>query len=312
MLVVLLKSIIQISKKKMNRSALNLFFILLIGSVSAFIEFENNVEYEFRFKSKLNLSPSFLEGQSANATLLVRKFGTDGSSLVVRIKDSQAVGKGITSESQSNIEGVFGIKRNANGAITHIISKSRKAKEILTKKNIAGMLTNDFSFFNNYMRNHKSRSNRHHVELSIGWCDANITARTDPASGLSSILAQSEKRECDVNPLVLKGGQYLLQGTTKQIGEIKEDSSIGMIVLFDTKTKKMLEVSKFTFLNLVVFGLDVQARHNMILEYVGEHPLSSETYFQEPYVSLKFCFRSMTFVNFIFIFSVPVLNNRTG
>ncbi|XP_037044189.1 uncharacterized protein LOC119080074 [Bradysia coprophila] len=266
-----------------NSQFLYLAVALLVSSVTAFVPFENGMEYEFRFKSKLNLEPSFLTGQSGNATLIVRKFGTDGSSLVVRIKDSEVIGKNVDSETKGHVEGIFGVKRDVSGAITHIISKSNSAKEVLTKKNIVSMLSDDFSFFDNYVRSTASRKKRERVDLSIGWCNCDISAETDDDSGLTNVLAQTEIRNCDVNPLIIKAGQYLLQGTTKTIARIEEDSNIGMSIMFDTKTKQMLEVNKFTFLNLVIMGIEVQARHNMILEYVGEHPVTSETDFGKPY-----------------------------
>lgn len=263
-----------------------LFLTLVLTSVTAFVPFENGMEYEFRFKSKLNLEPSFLTGQSVNATLLVRKFGTDGSSLVVRVKDSEASGKNVDSETKPNLEGVFGVKRNARGEITHIISKTNSAKEVLVKKNIVSMLSDDFSFFKNYVKNAASRKNKERVGLSIGPCDCDISAETDDESGLTNVLAQAETRNCEVDSLIIKAGQYLLQGTTKTIARIEGDSNVGMSVMFDSKTKQMLEVNKFTFLNMAIIGLDVQARHNMILEYVGARPATSETNLEKPYVSV--------------------------
>lgn len=271
-----------------NPGFIYLAVVALVASVTAFVPFENGVEYEFRFKSKLNLEPKFLTGQSVNATLLVRQFGTDGSSLVVCIKDSEAEGKNVGDHTKGVVEGVFGVKRADNGTITHIISKSDSAREVLTKKNIVSMLLDDFSFFDNYVNNPASRKNAEQIGLSLGWCDSDISAETDDESGLISVLAQTVIRKCNVNQLILKAGQYLLQGTTKEIGRMEGDSNIGMSVMYDAKTKQMLEVNKFTFLNLVVVGMDVQARHNMILEYVGKHPVTSETDFEPPFVS-EFC-----------------------
>ncbi|KAJ6644151.1 hypothetical protein Bhyg_09117 [Pseudolycoriella hygida] len=261
--------------------------VLLLGSVTAFVPFEDGMQYEFRFKSKLNLSPIFLTGQSVNATLLVRNFGTDGSSLVVRIKDSEAEGKNVNSETKGVVEGVFGVKRNRTGTITHIISKSNSAKEVLTKKNIVGMLSDDFSFFDNYVRHASSRKRQQRVELSLGPCDSDISAEIDENNGLINVLAQSQLGKCDVNQLTMKVGQLLLQGTTKPIARTGDDSNIGMSVMYDIKTKQMLEVNKFTFLNLEVLGIEVQARHNMILEYVGKHPVTSETNFGTPYFAFS-------------------------
>lgn len=265
-------------------SVFNIFVIL--GLSVAFVQFEDNVEYEFFFKSKLQLWPEILgEGQLVNATLIARNFGNDGSSLVVRIKDSLASGKNVESDSTSNIEGVFGIKRNDKGEITHIISKSTRAKGVLTKQNIVAMLANDFTFFYDYMKNSNGRPSHQRLPLSVGWCDTDITASTDPTSGLTKLLAQAVKSKCNMDDHVLKAGQYLLHGTTKPIGRVEEDSNFGMSVMFNTTTGRILQVSKFTFLNLEVVGIQVQARHNMLLNYVGERPISTETAFKKPYVS---------------------------
>lgn len=264
-------------------AVLNIFLVL--GSCLAFVEFKDGVEYEFFFKSHLELSPEILDGgQLATATLIARKFGTDGTSLVIRIKDSLASGKNVE-ESTLNMEGIFGIKRNERGEITHMISKSTRAKGVLTKQNIVTMLVNDFSFFYNYMRNETARPTEQRLPLAVGWCDAEISATNDPSSGLTKLLAQAEKSKCDMDPHVLKAGQYLLHGTTKPIGTTKDNSNFGMSVMFNSTTGRIVQVAKFTFLNLEVVGIKVQARHNMLLNYVGERPISEETTFNKPYVS---------------------------
>ncbi len=263
-----------------------LFNIIVgIGLCTAFVKFEDDVEYKFSFKSKLEVSPEILGGgQLANATLIARKFGTDGTSLVIRIKDSSISGK-FDSEAKTNIEGIFGIVRNNRGEITHIISKSTYGKELLTKQNIVTMLANDFSFFYNYMSNSNSRPVKQRLPLSVGWCDTDITGTTDPVSELTEILAQSAKSKCDMDAHVLKAGQYLLHGTTNELGTAEDDSNFGMSVIFNTKTERIMQVSKFVFLNVNVGGFKVQARHSMVLNYVSERHVSSETTFEKPYVS---------------------------
>lgn len=162
-----------------------------------------------------------------------------------------------------------------------MISKTENAKSVLTKKSIVAMLTDDFSFFNDYLKNPQPME--HKVALSIGECDADISSEHDAESGLTKVLAQAIKAKCEVDELLLMAGQLLLHGTTKQIGRVEEDSNFGMRLLFNSTTKQIVEVSKFTILNLVV-GIAVQARHSMLINYVGQRPVTSETKFEKPYV----------------------------
>lgn len=292
--------------EKMNIPISIYNILVIIGLSAAFVHFEDDIEYEFFFKSKLQLWPEILGGgQSVNATLIARKFGNDGSSLVVRIKDSVATGKNIESDATSNIEGVFGIKRNDKGEITHLISKSTRAKGVLTKQNIVAMLANDFTFFYDYMDNKNGRPSQQRLPLSIGWCDTDITATTDPDSGLTKLLAQAEKSKCEFDNHVMKAGQYLLHGTTKTIGRTEDDSNFGMSVIFNSTTKRIMQVSKFTFLNLDVVGVHVQARHNMLLNYIGERPVSTETTFKKPYVGFNFSVQSKNLLNVLFYLQYP-------
>jgi len=270
---------VNLPNSKMNYLISIFNFILLLAFVTSFVQFEDNKEYEFLFKSKFDLTPALLGGQLGNATLLVRKFGNSDRNLAIRIKDSHFSGTNVNEESKTNIEGVFGLKRDTTGKITHIISRSTAAKEILTKKSIVGMLADDFTFFHDYLKN---PTTQHQIKQSIGMCDSTISAVRDPVKNLAKILAQAQHAKCEVEQLTLKGGQYLLNGSTKQLGTIKPDSNVGMSVIINTKTNQIKEVAKFTFLNLVV-GIELQARHNMILTYVREHDISSETTLEKPY-----------------------------
>ncbi|KAJ6644152.1 hypothetical protein Bhyg_09118 [Pseudolycoriella hygida] len=269
------------------RSDSFLWFLVSLGLAVAFVQFEDDKEYEFYFKSKFVLAPEELEGgQNVTATILVKKFGRD--SLIFRIKDSTFVGANVHAKSRSDIEGTFGVKRNVeNGAITHVISKSTRDMEILCKKMIVDMLSENLSFFESYARNYVAMKGRwqHRVKLAVGWCDADVTAAADTENNLVEVLAQSQKTDCDIDPVILQAGQLLMHGTTAQIGRTLDSSKFGMSVFFDVNTGKIVEVSKFTFINLEVVGVDIQARHNMLVEYVGERPISRELNFQPPYIS---------------------------
>lgn len=266
---------------------LSLLVLGLVGFTVAFLRFEDGKEYEFFFKSKFVLAPEELGGgQNVSATILVKKFGDD---LIFRIKDSTFVGANVHSKSQSDIEGTFGVKRNPiDGAITHVISKSERAVEVLCKKMIVDMLSEDLSFFHTYVENYDSmkHSKRHRVKLAVGYCNADISAVTDIDNNLTEVLAQSQKRDCDVDPVIIMAGQLLMHGTTEQVGPTLEDSNFGMTVSFDTNTKEMLEVSKFSFVNLEVLGISIQARHNMVVQFIASRPISHELDFEPPFVSI--------------------------
>lgn len=270
-------------------SSFKLLFLLL-GFTAAFIKWDENKEYEFSFKSKFVLAPEALDGgQNVTATILVKKFGRD--SLIVRIKDSTFVGANIHAKSRSDIEGIFGIKRNReDGSITHVISKSTtRAMEILCKKMIVDILCDQLNFFGDYAKNYETlkHSEQHRLKFAIGWCNAEMIAVADTENHLVQVLAQAEKAQCDVDEVILQAGQLLMHGTTSQIGQVKDDSIFGLSVFFDATTGKIVEVAKFTFVNLVVAGIDIQARHNMVMHYVGERPLTQETEFEKPYVSIS-------------------------
>lgn len=275
------------------RLSLNLvvWLAIFLELVVAFVKFDDGKEYEFYFKSKFLLAPEELEGgQNVTATILVKKFGPD--SLVFRIKDSTFVGANVHSKSRTDIEGTFGVKRNLNtGAITHVISKSTRAMEILCKKMIVDILSENYDFFEKYAREYSTMKSslQHHVKLAVGWCNADVTAAADKHNNLAEILVQAGKSDCDVDPVILQAGQLLMHGTTREIGRSSDDSRFGMSILFDTNTGKMVEVSKFTFINLVVAGIGIQARHNMLVQYVGERPISRELDFGAPYVSEFIC-----------------------
>ncbi len=256
--------------------------VCLVGLTVAFVKFEDNREYEFHFKSKFVLVPERLDGgQNVTATILVKKFGTDD--LIFHIKDSTFEGANVHSKSRSDIEGTFGIKRSVtDGAITHVISKSTRTMEILCKKMIVDMLSEDLSFFETYAKNYErmKRNQNHQVKLAVGWCNADIMAVADPTNQLVQVLAQAEKNNCNVDPVILQAGQLLMHGTTATLGPTLDDSKFGMSVFFDSNSGVMVDVAKFTFINLVLLGIDIQARHNMVVKYVGDRPVSHELDFE--------------------------------
>lgn len=263
--------------------------IYLLGYATAFIKFANNKAYEFQFKSKFVLDPISLGEQNVTATVLVKKFGRDG--LIIRIKDSTFTGNNVHSESRSDIEGVFGItRRSSDGEITNIISKpTNRGMAILCKKMMVDMLSDDLSFFEYYAKHYDTLKDveRHEVKFAVGTCEAEMRGVVDTEKNLTQILAQAQKSYCNVDPVILQAGQLLLHGTAKQIGQVLDDSNFGVSVFFDSTTQKMVEVAKFTFVNLLVGLFNIQARHNQVMHFVGEREVSSELDFGKPYVSDK-------------------------
>lgn len=266
-----------------------LSLIHFLGNAVAFIQFEDNKAYEFHFKSKFVLDPQSLGGQNVSATVLVKKFGRND--LIIRIKDSTFTGNNVHSESQSDIEGVFGITRDpSDGEITNIISApSSRGMAILCKKMLVDMLSDNLSYFQYYAKNHDTLKDveRHKIKFAVGNCEAEMKGVVDTAQNLTQILAQAEKSYCNVDPIIIQAGQLLLHGTTSKIGEILDNSNFGVSVFFDSTTQKVVKVAKFTFLNLLVGLATIQARHNQVLHYVGEHEVNNELDFNGPHVSDK-------------------------